>query len=135
MKLEIKHIAPYLPFDVTTKLRTDNEYPVYTIVGLTPKGILTIGDNGHNLLETKFEDCLPVLRPLSDLTNEIEHNGEKFVPIERLTEKCKLQQKLFGLQNTIDLKAIDYLKLIEYHFDVFGLIEQGLAVNFNDVKQ
>jgi len=33
-----------------------------------------------------LEEVKPILRPLSDLTKEIEVNGEKFVPIERLLD-------------------------------------------------
>ena len=37
-------------------------------------------------VECYINDITPVLHPLSDLTKEIEHNGENFVPIVRLAK-------------------------------------------------
>jgi hypothetical protein len=82
-----------------------------------------VGHNNRDLLKFKL-----LLRPLSDLTKEIEHNGERFVPIERLSERCELQHKLFGIQNTLDLRVVDYQKLLEWHFDVFSLLDSGDAL-------
>ncbi len=53
----------------------------------------------------------PILRPLSDLTREIEHNGKKFVPI---VELCKLYEsdqityiEIKGSNNLIGLRYFD----------------------------
>lgn len=42
---------------------------------------------------------MPILHPLSDLTKEIEHKGEKFVPIVELAKLAFPKQKLFELYN------------------------------------
>ena len=44
-------------------------------------GILDSKEYSHQLFEVK-----PILHPLSDLTKEIEHGGEKFVPIVELAK-------------------------------------------------
>lgn len=71
MKLTIKEIAPYF--------HTDN----FMFVDKNgKKGYFTNDcfDDGWDLLF----DVKPLLHPLSALTTEIEHNGERFVPQERL---------------------------------------------------
>ena len=86
----------------------------------------------------KIEDIVMYLRPLSDLTKEIEHNGEKFIPNDILN--LDIEGGKGG-----DIRMIEegehliyYVGLIEYlfewHFDVFGLIGKGLAISYNDLK-
>lgn len=50
----------------------------------TLKGILNgFYCDDHGNVDCEINDCMPILRPL-DLTKEIEHGGERFVPIRRL---------------------------------------------------
>lgn len=85
-------------------------------------------------------DFKPILRPLSLLIKEIEINGEKFVPSSRLYRDFDLSPNYYGRLgmlfngNGIDDPIHGYLvvnKLFEWHFDVFGLIEKGLAIDIN----
>ena len=171
MKLELKHLAPYLPYDlkycrVGKNISTLKEEVKYM-------GIVSTKGTVNNLNNTLFGDFvsmkyLPLLRPLSDLTKEIEVNDEKFVPIVELAKlfhTCKsaithfsnivnagfygasvnchienddsrftyyqLRNDEFVLSNTYD----EIQKLLEWHFDVFGLIEQGLAVDINTLEK
>ena len=80
----------------------------------------------------------PILRPLSDLVKEIEVNGEKFVPTDYFEDKYytldlhKQCERIIEDENWInqsDYMLIDYL--FEWHFDVFGLIDAGLAIDIN----
>ena len=142
-QLTIENLAPYLPYGV--KVLVDNGNGKYTDI-ITGIGIIDdmifldeTGDWYYND-ENDFTAKL-VLRPLSDLTKEIEHNGEKFIPWHKLE---------FGIDKDLDIEIIvgdsEYLylsyiglrnemqKLFEWHFDVFGLIEKGLAININEVK-
>lgn len=75
MKLELKHIVGYLPYQ-TNFICTRNRISVLdTYIGICAgKNIVDIGYVINNNLK-------PILRPLSDLTKEIEVNSEKFVPI------------------------------------------------------
>lgn len=126
-KLELEHVAPYLPYKLKGIYNED-------VITLSLNGFSTSNEIGYDI--SLFLRCKikPILRPLSDLTKEIEIGGMKFIPIELLSEKCRMQQELFGLQNTIDLKVVDYFKLLEWHFDVFGLIEKDLAIDINTLK-
>ena len=52
----------------------------------TLKGILNgLYCDDHGNVDCEINDCMPILRPL-DLTKEIEHGGEKFVPIVELAK-------------------------------------------------
>lgn len=140
MKLEIKHLAPYLPYGL--KL----QYVVRDKVEKT--GIInSISHNEDETHPTRIsissmydEEHIwmfkPILRPLSDLTKEIEVDGKKFVPIYIIDKRNNLSV----LETTKDADLIDCLSywvinyLLEWHFDVFGLIENDLAVDINDLE-
>jgi len=144
MKLELKHIAPYLPYGL--KL-IHNQIGDSELSKMTISNLETVVDMVNRNVENKA--MFPILRPLSDLTKEIEVNGEKFVPIERI---LRTYRKEFGFDyctiNDFEIWALDadakptdetmtlndYLKLFKYHFDVFGLIEQCLAIDINTIE-
>ena len=124
-KLELKHLAPYLPYGLKILYQGD----VCELEGLSiDLSISVLTDEGDEYSTIKY--IKPILKPLSDLTKEIEHNGEKFVPTKVLS--------VWDLEGiTInDIKHIPvnlYELLLEWHFDVFGLIEKGLAINKNEI--
>lgn len=193
MKLELKHIAPYLPYGL--KIFTDYD-GIQEINGMPDLFHASYycektdaGDEPH------IEQIKPILRPLSDLTKEIEVNGEKFVPMIKLLylyetnffhEEELLKCIIFDIDSIIScehkkyelLRREDFIVtfkvetsnmgtlvysftydpkirrfayrdetnsrplgvafqydlfqlLFEWHFDVFGLIEQGLAIDLN----
>ena len=96
-----------------------------------------------------LNDCgKPILHPLSDLTKPIEHNGEKFVPIEKIKElfidgtEDVLSQSIEAIEYFIEnnfFSRIEYLpfvliqKLIEWHFAV-GLSEDNY-IDVNSLKE
>lgn len=71
-----------------------------------------------------------ILRPLSDLTKEITHNGETFVPYEKLnlcySDVCNFLNEDLWIGQWWDYEKV--CKLLEWHFDTFGLIENNLAI-------
>lgn len=73
MELQLKHLAPYLPYQLKVELLN---FPI-------GKNIRTLeldcGHDFHFYLQKNW--VRPHLHPLSDLTKEIEVNGEKFVPL------------------------------------------------------
>lgn len=85
----------------------------------------------------------PILRPLSDLTNKIKINDNVFIPAQNIFEKA-YNTYVNGSQRTGQIlpwkkhptlwKYIELTKLFEWHFDVFGLIEAGLAIDINTLK-
>ncbi len=84
----------------------------------------------------------PILRPLSDLTKEIDVNGEKFVPIKKF-QLVKDEEGIWCDEFSADYAESPTAKvpitemnlwLFEYRFDVFNLISQGLAIDINTLK-
>ena len=125
-KLEIKHLAPYLPYGV--RVTKDDWGKIFTL------------DNDGTTLNCVGIDYVlnckakPILRPLSDLTKEIEINGEKFVPKNMLSTSL---QSLNSCEDLIKHRIImfdDSQKLIEWHFDIFGLIDKNLAIDINTLN-
>lgn len=131
-KLELKHLAPYLPYDIMAIDLNTKEIRKVTLLHFTYTTI-SVGHN-HLIYEgILLSKHLPILRPLSDLTKEIEVNGEKFLPIERI----KKMYPSDTFSSTANLAKWSYRiieKLCEWHFDIFGLIEKGLAVDINTLN-
>ena len=87
-----------------------------------------------------------ICRPLTDITKPIEHNGEKFVPIENLKDVFMLEwcdlfddsiDAILEFAKYNNFKKIEYLpfclvqKFVEWKFDIAGLIEKGEAIDVN----
>lgn len=80
----------------------------------------------------------PILRPMSDLTREITHKGETFVPIDRLRGIDGDIQFNYGKLYSVKGYCIHWItaiidKLSEWMFDFRGLIDTGLAVSVHDL--
>lgn len=139
--LELKHLAPYLPYGL--KITTfDANNGFYKLE-------MGLDDEDNDIFPIQFvkgnKDSKPILRPLSDLTKEIEVNEERFVPIERIINERDCDAEYDFIEaleddiNSMDEKILfaPYSvmdKFLEWHFDVFGLIEKGLAISYNDLK-
>ena len=159
MKLELKHLAPYLPYGLKCKWNQSKPFEL--------KGLQHGSDSVNNEMwiwkdKTYFigylYECKPILRPLSDLTEDIVIGNVKFIPIDILFEKehpRHLSKRYYSETfynyasvshngTAVNLKV--YLgKIIEqnprwifeylliWHFDVFGLIEKGLAIDINTI--
>ncbi len=134
MKLELKHLAPYLPYRVKGLDEQQNQIEVIGV-----KNETYFIDSGNNYAYGDIQRLKPILRPLSDLTKEIEVNGEKFVPIDWIDKNHNANNYApcaIMLDGTIELGFYkDFQKLFEWHFDVFGLIEKGLAIDINTLNQ
>lgn len=163
MKLELKHLAPYLPYRLKVyhsafMFRSNwNENEIGLMVGATDNiqnktfDIVMIRERDKYKLQDSRNHFKPILRPLSDLTEEIEHNGEKFVPLRKLEDLFPCVEfynddelsYLFSdtscngdMYHSIELSLTLEIssKLFEWHFDVFGLIEKGLAIDINTLE-
>ena len=121
MKLELKHLAPYLPYDL--------EFYVQHANGTRLNNwCMTIDTDLRAVLEQQNK---PILRPLSDLTKEINMDGDMVSAYEILPRREKEDYKnpIIGYWSWNAM-----LILFEYHFDVFGLIEKGLAIDINTLN-
>jgi hypothetical protein len=133
MELELKHLAAYLPYGLKgLKISKGNFKTDPNIEEIID---LTISDIGA-FLKKRYHviSCKPILRPLSkfeyeDLIKVKEHLG--------LGKWCDAYDQYFDVWFD-DVANVDKLILqcpyeitqffLEWHFDIFGLIDAGLAV-------
>lgn len=142
-------LAMSLPYGLKVYVKYYNHRPdnseLETMIGIVDDCIIT---------DMHEEDMAPLfvsnyglcLHPLSDLTKEIEHKGETFVPIvELLKPEFMLQHGTFHwmgsfiMFNDNRLLSLDNLtlsigrwqKLAEWHFDIADLISKGEAIDVN----
>ena len=136
MKLELKHLAPYLPYklkavDYFEDMKLERE--------IVPSNIMAFVEG-----DTKAK---PILRPLSEITKdsdfirlineELYFDDWEFV-VDSWTTLIQLSNNslLLVIQNEVapECCLLFYDYMIEKHFDVFGLIENGLAIDINTLK-
>lgn len=142
--LKLEYINPYFPYGLSCLVTDQGVSKISKLEGLYSDSSCVF----HDLVESMqgFDEVKPILRPLSDLTEEIEVNGEKFVPIYWLEDKYytmpilqdinRFNRLLEEDENWIyQISFILITHLFEWHFDVFGLIEKGLAINSNSLSE
>ena len=112
-QLELKHIAPYLPYGLQ-------------VIDLVAQSKFTLDlENISNVMNDSenLNTIRPILRPISDAKKQIQYADGCYA----MTDD----------DSDLDLDDLSYntiLSYIERHFDIYGLIKQGLAIDYNTVK-
>jgi hypothetical protein len=134
-ELTIEHLAAYLPYRLMiidanetvsemVELSTNNQ-PI--VVHCDTYGIGRYKLNSH---------AKPLLRPLSQLTETIEHGGMRFVPMQVLHRDFPQASFYYGQQSeSNNLPYCIMRQLLMWHVDTFGLIESGLAEPIPSIEQ
>lgn len=138
MKLELKHLTPYLPY------RVEIYQP-----NVDGRNTFTLDVEGLRIMEVQgFEYFKPILRPMSSLTKELyyelsgksesysfgfwygKHNGDndkrEYIYHSGYTSR---QYFLCDGYGQFSYKMMDFF--FKNHFDVFGLIPAGLATELS----
>ena len=155
MKLELKHLAGYLPYGLV--FMYDSEPSEYLMLGLTKESIkLDEATEDLKPCWVGYNDYYkPVLRPLSDLDKKIYTGEGWFIPIQEIFHDYR--KNLILRTSFVDgtlaelwldypnrqgeyvqesvFTTIDLFKLYEWHFDIHNLIEKDLAININDLNK
>ena len=117
-------LAMSYPYEIKLIYRNDKSWPIIMAIGYLDE-----------VLHTN-KDYKPILHPLSDLTKEIEHKGEKFIPIKKIAiynpnnVEYLIECVITGLVEYIVLR-----QLIEWHFDLFDGIKNNEAINVNTLEE
>lgn len=139
-KLELKHIAPYLPYDI--KIFDENRRAMNMNYAIMNTHGGTNYEAAYNVINYNMKI---ILRPLSDLTKtlfQFEY-GEPTTLEDWINGNCDLGTDRWILQDKakeqrqeriMDLPYFVAEYLFQYHFDVFGLIEKGLAIDINTIE-
>ena len=172
MKLELKHLVGYLPYGLNG---LDGRYAC-ELIGVLNDDPFLIGelrveynqDNiGYDFATIKLCSFKPILRPLSDLTKEIDgvvhavelgkldiniqkhnrllvdSNSQPIIdykiitkPFGKVLKVTNCDRWLVYLSLTEPFRCHHYIieYLFQHHFDVYGLIEKGLAIDINKIE-
>ncbi len=127
MKLEVKHLVPYLPYEL--KFGSGNQkYYEFVLSGIdfytrTDIQIRTSGNRIYNISDIKFK---PLLHPLSDYA-DINSDAMNSLNCD-MSEQINLNEFAIGYICLGSLYQSTYELCLKNHIDVFGLIDQGLAL-------
>lgn len=134
MELELKHLTPYLPYELKVEGQTHKD--IFELGGLDGEIALLVGAGGVD-----FFDIKPILRPLSEFGDS--DDLRKVHEFIGLGGWCEAYDHYFDAWFN-DACSIDKLVLqapyevIQYffsnHFDVFGLIKECIAVDVNTLS-
>jgi hypothetical protein len=134
-RIKLEEIVGYLPYGLKY---LDNEN-IVTELKCVDNDIQYVNFGWGYAKELK--QIKPILRPPSDLTKEIEVNGEKFVPLvelettfgyEYLYSYIYKNQGYFN-KYAVHFGCLSYLQ--KWHFDIHNLIERGLAIDINTLEK
>lgn len=142
MDLQIKHLAPYLQYELDVII--DGQSNPEKLTGL----YYSVSDLPKIFALTPYKDYIslkdikPVLRPLKDLTEIIKGKGVSYTSYlwyevistdndsfnkDEFYENCELGMVEF-------LPIMVYEHLIKWNFDIFKLIPKGLAIDINTLS-
>ncbi|HET8886813.1 MAG TPA: hypothetical protein VFM70_10730 [Salinimicrobium sp.] len=151
MKLELRHLAPYLPYKLMIYDTEDCE--IFDLVMCSESEIYL------SEFESSYETAKPILKPLSELTKD-DFKEELYQYYQTLGIDVKLVNYDSGNDNPFDMTLTVTYKMMgevytdclinrgstsetpyhiivwlcENHFDIFGLIKDGLALDINDLS-
>jgi len=166
MKLELKHLAPYLPYRLTYHLPLESEryesimenepfklalpfmdetekskhFDKYIKMYLYQEKPQIMWDNNRLFLgqmvsnlgfdedDVYLDEVKPILRSMEDIKYYVDFLNTYYVDFNKI-EGCLVKRKN---ENFTRLNELDFL--FKNHFDVFGLIEKGLAVDINTLS-
>jgi len=129
-KLELKHLAPYLPYKLKCEFERTYENTIEILVGIekTDKNYVCLFGEFGEFIPTQVK---PILRPLSDLTKkEMKQFG--FDEYDGTKPHCIRKRNVWYMVTS--LSYCQFIDLCSLHVDVFGLIEKGLAIDINSLK-
>lgn len=142
-KLELKHLAPYLPYGLKIKTSNNQGNVIRQIHGIDISEEFVLACGYINYIESDnyypytLKSCKPILRPLSDLKNK---DLDLWIEFSEKIDEISVDYLIDSLVNKsfyskdIHLAFKIYEVLFEMHFDVFGLINKGLAISYSDVQ-
>lgn len=128
MKLELKHWLSYLPYKV--KFYDERAEIIWRLLSFDLYGgditfyrRFSVDKTSINYLNEDFSFIKPILRPLSDLTKEITHNGETFVPLIKLKNsgtdlneiRYKDYQKCYSIIDNEEHELCFYIESNSFH--------------------
>jgi hypothetical protein len=136
---KIEYIAMSLPYNLKFDIKSEL-YPYPTLIGIR-KDHLEFNYHGSYLSFHKDFSGIPVLRPLSDLNKEMQDGRTYLQYFECMFDfesdkTCPIRMYInSGWTTTINELPFEMvIKLVEWHFDICGLIEKGEAIDVTTLE-
>jgi len=135
MKLELREIAPYLPYGLKVLSGRGTVFLMNTYSNMRGSGI-----ESRDLQSILDEQMKPILRPLSDLDNYLRNEFEKLdrgyaydkIAVDLFCEENGVSELIENTEiNSLPYECVEYM--FEHHYDVFNLHENGLCIYYNEL--
>lgn len=127
MKLELKHLAPYLPYGLNGE---DNSL----LIGLLEFRVQLIHEPTGSYGNCEIKDFKPILRPLSDLKESDFFDEHISLGLDTVFMWNNIMSIVKHKQYSLLPQSL-FKWLLENHFDVFRLIEKDLAIDINTLEK
>jgi hypothetical protein len=139
MELEPKHLAPYFAHELKCMVEYEvNDNQIVNLLAMS-NGMISVSKKSFPYSENlQLCDIKPILRPLSDLKRSTCLNefyimfGGGYTSFTNY-RKDNLDNILYSSYETLPYEIVNLL--FRLHYDVFGLIPKGLAININDLAE
>jgi len=121
-KLELKHLAPYLLYGLKLQWIDLNEVVM----------------SADTIQVAINQNIKPILRHLSDLPKHTDTNSDYVYFFGEINGIDGMGQAEAIARGIISIRELDYGTvgcLLEHHYDVFGLIDKGLAIDINTLTK
>lgn len=142
-KLELKHLSPYLPYDLKWYCldKPSGEFELNYMTGIfSYAGEMQVQVGNYDIsleddLENDEELFKPILKPKNQILENLISNYDRFEQWgqEWINHVLDFQDKLDEVN--FDACPYDLMQhLLENHYDLYGLIGKGLAVDINELN-
>lgn len=149
--LNIEMLAPYLPYGLNCYVQgacvegTEYDDPStpkrFKIMGSDKSFIFVSDISKPSYEQVCFSDCIPILRPLSDIEDYFKsfwYKGDvetmKFLDYDYLEKFDDLHIEQLSYTKIEYIPYGTFKLLLQHHFDLFDLISKKLAININTIK-
>lgn len=125
MKLELKHLAPYLPYGLK------GIFTLSEVITLVPGQKDEVRDKilTADCVTFFLSYCKPILRPTSDY---IDINSNQMNDLcGDIQDQIWIQSFALGFNSLASISYSAYELMVRNHVDCFKLIDAGLAIDFN----
>lgn len=135
MKLELKHLAPYLPYGLKIAVLNSG---ICTLEALKDNPFMFSCSERIGFYYFEDWDAKPLLLPLAELKRDAPKTVSGIRNIDLINNKASYNIRhrnnetyFFDLPEHMSIEDVweTYEQLFENLYDVFGLIDAGLAIN------
>lgn len=145
MKLDLKKVCSYLPYELYIYVESDGflqNDEILKVTSANSEGVQVVTKSFPFSCNYSYDDIKLVLKPLIGLEDYFE---DLYGMLEHQDVTDYFDADFLCCMDDICVEDLEFIKiehipygtlevLLKHHFDVFGLIPEGLAVDINTIK-